>query len=339
MKLRIFTYLITAWLLAPLVAAAAGWRGVWGTGSAALDYLLPLPISGGALHVPSWLLGAGLVALRQRADTRAPWWAGLGAATMAGAGGLLLVDMADLALWWQAGAPRPSVQDLWSAHPLGLFLLVDGLLARVWPHAAGVPVPRPRRAAGALLAAGALGVLGASQWQQTPVSRHDLLPVQSRPGPDRGDEVLAYYTTLPMTPATLADAVARLGQLPAPQDDVNVQDQAVLFFDEHEAARQLRPDRVRMTWCRYDDGTPARWIEGAGDCFSGHLNFSERLAGAHDRVDPRLSLPVRLLLARVLLCRTAVGAAECASVDSERAALLARPDLTALEREALAPVR
>lgn len=339
MKLRIFAYLITAWLLAPLVAAAAGWRGVWGTGPAGLDYLLPLPISGGALHVPSWLLGAGLVVLRQRLDTAAPWWAGLGAATMAGAGGLLLVDMAGLALWSQAGAPLPAVSDLWSPHPLGLFLLVDGLLALVWPHAAGLPVPPRRRAGGAVLAVGALGVLGVGQWQQTPVNRHALLPVQSRPGPDRGDEVVAYYTTLPMTPATLREAVARLGQLPAPQDDVNVQDQAVLFFDDHEAARQLRSDRVRMTWCRYEDGTPARWIEGAGDCFGGHLNFSERLAGAHDRVDPRLSLPVRLLLARQLLCRTAVGAAECTSVDSERAALLARPDLTELEREALGAAR
>lgn len=334
MKLRIVTYLVSAWLLAPLLAALFGWRGIWGTGSAGPDFLLPWPTTGGALHVPSWLLGVGLVVLRQRVDTAAPWWAGLGAAVMAGAGSLLLVDLADLALWWQAGASLPSASELVSANPLGLFLLVDGLLALIWPRAAGAPVPRGQRRAGAALALGALLLFGAALWQQAPVNRYDLLPATSRPGPSRGDEFVAYFTTLPMTPATLAEAVARHG-LPPPQEDVNVQDQAVLFFDDHAAARQLRMDRVRMTWCRYEDGTPDRWIPGAGDCFGSHLNFSERLAGAHERLDPRLSLPVRLLLSRLTLCRTAVGAAECIGVERERADLLARSDLAELDRDAL----
>ena len=45
MKLRVALYLIVAWLLAPMIAAAAGWRGIWGTGSAGLDFLLPLPMA------------------------------------------------------------------------------------------------------------------------------------------------------------------------------------------------------------------------------------------------------------------------------------------------------
>ena len=44
------------------------------------------PISGGALHVPSWLLGAGLVMARQSADGHAAWWGRIGALAMAASG-------------------------------------------------------------------------------------------------------------------------------------------------------------------------------------------------------------------------------------------------------------
>jgi len=52
--LRIVVFGILAWMAPPLVAGALGWRGVWGSGSALVDYMIPVPVAGGVLHVPSF---------------------------------------------------------------------------------------------------------------------------------------------------------------------------------------------------------------------------------------------------------------------------------------------
>ncbi|MCP5270847.1 MAG: hypothetical protein H6932_06410 [Burkholderiaceae bacterium] len=336
MTLRVALYLIVAWLLAPVIAAAAGWRGIWGTGSAGLDFLLPLPISGGALHVPSWLLGAGLVVLRQSAGGTGARWGRIGALAMAASGAVLLVDMNDVALALGTDAPWPSVRRLLSANPLGLFLLVDGLLAALWPGAPRAAAPARRRMAGLGLAMVPPVLLAAALWQQAPVSRHDLLPGAALYGPSRGDETVALFTTLPMQPAVLAAAVARRGSPMPPDQDLNVQDQAIMFFDSHDAAQRLDVARARLTWCRYEDGTPERWIDGAGDCFSDHQNFSERLAAAHDNIAAGHTRPVHLFLARASVCRAQPSAEECAGLDRARDRLRASPDLNDLDRAALA---
>jgi hypothetical protein len=335
MKIQLAIYLVAAWLLAPLLAGLAAWPSVWGGGSAALDYLLPLPISGGVLHLPSLLGGALLLVLRQRGAGTAPWWGRVGAAAMAGAGAALLIDLSALAQAWHSDSAWPLTGRWLSQNPLGLFLLVDGLLALLWP---GRPAARPSvrtRLLGVLLALGLPLLLLAAQWRQLPVHRHELLIGASRPGPARGDETTAIYTRLPMQPAPLADALARQGLLPHPRDDVNVQDQALVFFDSLADAQRLNLTNARLTWCRYEDGSAERWIPGAGDCFGGHRNFSERLAERHSGLDPGLSPPVRSLLARWLLCQELSNAAECSGLAREREQLRGRAELSDLDREAL----
>ncbi|MCB1997986.1 MAG: hypothetical protein H6933_01725 [Burkholderiaceae bacterium] len=335
MRLRIACYLLTAWLLPPMLAGMAGWRGVWGTGSAAFDFLLPWPVSGGVLHLPSWGLGAGLLGLRQRAGSRAPWWGRMGAAAMAGSGAVLLLDMNALALALQTDAPWPSAARWFVANPLGLFMLCDGLLASLWPGVASTPMPRPLRIAGLALALLLPLVFAVGLWRQAPVARHDLLLVTSRPGPARGDERVAVYTRMPMQPALLGPAVAGRRLLPDLDEDVNVQDQAVLFFDSHDAAQRLDVAQARLTWCRYEDGTPEQWHTGAADCFGPHQNFSERLAAAHAGLDAGHSPPVRRFLALASTCRAQRNAPECHGLDRERATLQAQAGLSDLDRQAL----
>ena len=54
-KRRLLVWASIAWPLPAVLAGALGWQGVWGSGSALVDYLIPLPVAGGALHVPSFL--------------------------------------------------------------------------------------------------------------------------------------------------------------------------------------------------------------------------------------------------------------------------------------------
>src|SRR5262245_4267905 len=42
--MRFFLWLLLAWPTPALIAGALGWKGVWGSGSALADYLIPIPV-------------------------------------------------------------------------------------------------------------------------------------------------------------------------------------------------------------------------------------------------------------------------------------------------------
>ena len=46
-----------------LIAGALGWKGVWGSGSALADFLIPIPVAGGVLQVPTFLVRGLIVFL------------------------------------------------------------------------------------------------------------------------------------------------------------------------------------------------------------------------------------------------------------------------------------
>ena len=118
---------------------------MWGSGSALVDYLIPIPVAGGALHVPSFVLLMVLVVLGPQLSAKA---AGRARALALGAlltGGVLLLPPPE----WRL-----------SENPLGLFLAVDALVALL--SLLGAPrQPGLRLEAGALLALLAMPALGA----------------------------------------------------------------------------------------------------------------------------------------------------------------------------------
>lgn len=344
MTVRLVAFVLVAWCIPPLLAGAFGWHGIWGSGSALWDFLSPLPISGGVLHVPSLLAAMSLVALRQKRDKVLP--AGFAAVAMVSTGAVLLVDMNDLSLALATDMALPSASRLLSNNPLGLFLVSDGLLALLWPHAHGDAVSPKTVVIGCAAVIGVPLLLMASMYRQAPIAQYQILPGLSQQGPSRGDELAAVYTTTAMEPTVLQQALAATSFASPPQMSVNVEDQAVYFYDSYEAAQRLAIDSVRLTWCRYEDGTPERWLPGAGDCFSDHVNFSERFADAYDRVDPRHSPGARGYVALLGLCQSVTlvedasfsavaGQRECAANERAREELIARGQLNDFDREVL----
>src|SRR5262245_6062241 len=50
-----------AWLAPAAIAGGLGWKGIWGSGSAFVDYIIPIPVAGGVLHVPSFAVTSVIV--------------------------------------------------------------------------------------------------------------------------------------------------------------------------------------------------------------------------------------------------------------------------------------
>ncbi|MBL8383809.1 MAG: hypothetical protein JNM90_12070 [Burkholderiales bacterium] len=301
--LRVLIWSLLAWPLPAVLAGALGWRGIWGSGSAFVDYLIPLPVAGGALHVPSFVLAGVAVAMLPAAGSAAAARLRALLAGTALAGVLLLLDLGELGLAAATGATPAG--SLWQQNPLGLFLACDAATALV---CAALAPQRPWLRADAASAALALAplalplglVLGASGTG----AAADFLPGASRDGAVRGDAIALVFTRLDtQAPDFRARAEAWAAPL-HPRLSVNSEDVAILFTRDLDAARRFEADRAAATLCLYEDGTPARWLAGsrADDCFDGHVSFSERLAAAYAARPDGEPAELRTYAARAAVC-------------------------------------
>lgn len=297
-----FAWLAVAWVTPAAVAGALGWTGVWGSTGAFGDYLSPLPISGGFLHLVTLGSVSALLATQ-------PWSARVAAYTRGvflAVSLLGLVLLLDLNKLYVAATTDVALNGLpWQANPVGLFLLTDGLLAQLFLAAFEGEAPEQGRKWLQSLAlalcvplAYALVALLADPRRDEPFTL-----AGSRPGSLHADEVVFVYTRIAVESESFRQAAASHAGQFDPRLDVNAEDVAVLYFTSLGAARQARSAEAKATYCMYEDGTPPRWLPGAGDCFSGHESFHERLTRARAAVGAGVHPDVAGYLARVEACR------------------------------------
>lgn len=121
---RLLLWIVVAWPVPALFAGALGWRGVWGSDSAFVDYLIPVPVAGGAFHTVTLLATTACLLLQRQVP---PALAGLARGVLLGialAAGTFLFDV-------QGGRWRLS------ENPLALFVFSDALLAQLFLAAFG----------------------------------------------------------------------------------------------------------------------------------------------------------------------------------------------------------
>ncbi len=312
--LRTALWLLIAWPLPAAVAGALGWSGVWGSGSALFDFLIPVPVAGGALHVPSFVLTTLVVLHWPKASAaNAQRLRGL-LVGMALAGGLWLLDLTEVLQAWHDGSALPY--RLSQANPLGLFVLCDALVALLafTPARAHAPRTRGRPDALALLLCVAPAALPvATAWPKS-AAEQPFVKGMARNGPQRGDETLMVYTRLSPTAtdfkARALDWASQPAQMLDPAMHVDTEDMAVLFTTQHTAAQRFQTDQAALTLCLYEDGTPPQWLPGAGDCFGPHQSFNDLLQAEHARPSGAAATPQeRLQQALQALCQPGDSAA------------------------------
>lgn len=278
--LRVIVFGILAWIVPPLIAGALGWSSVWGSGSALVDYLIPIPVAGGALHVPSFVLLMVLVALGPQLSAKA---AGRARALALGAmltGGVLLLPPPE----WRL-----------SENPLGLFLAVDALVALL--SLLGAPrQPGLRLEAGTVLALLAVPALGAMvAWRALGL----------------GEAFVSGNATLSEDRAVLSVGVEVRGDMTdagmrqrAREWAMTLHDPAMKMGTEVTALRFRGPETgaAAAVLCLYEDGTPSRWLPGQGDCVQGFTTFASRLAMHAATLPPDAPREVREHLAARAAC-------------------------------------
>lgn len=325
-------WLATAWFAPVAFAGAAGWKSVWGSGPAYLDYLLPLPITGGFLHV---LTLSVVTAMLTTQHSWPPPAAGVARGlllALALCGAVMLLDPGRLYLAATTDTAISGIRI--RENPLALFLLSDSLLAQFFLPFFGERGPASRlqwaSCAFLVIAAPALVLLSAIG-ADARTSQAFLLGA-ILPGPARSDEVVHAFTRLPMDKESFRAAAAAWAAQRHPNADVNVEDLAIRFHRSLEAAQSGRDAEAALTLCLYEDGTPPAWLPGNGDCFGSHESFSNRLERMSAAQDRQLPVDVRHYLGRVEACKDAKlptgGAPDnlvtrvCSNLDALRTELL-----------------
>lgn len=129
-RTRLVLWAIAMWVTPALVGGLLGWPGIWGGGTAFGDLILPAPITGGIVHVPSFVLAILLVCVYPR---MAPTAATVVRAALVGAAliGLAhLVDLDRIALSFSSDHPLRGIP--WQQDYLGLCLMTDALWTLPW---------------------------------------------------------------------------------------------------------------------------------------------------------------------------------------------------------------
>lgn len=306
-KSRLILWVVVAWPLPALIAGGLGWSSVWGSGSALTDYLIPMPVAGGALHVPSFVV-AGFAAMLL--PDLSPAGASRLRALILGvaiAGVLLMLNLDQLFRAMQSGEPWPALR--WQQNPLGLFFTCDALLALLFTAAAPQrPWLRLELLTLMLLLLPSLIPVQMALPRAKTAEEKQLQFTAGGSDRDRvrGNEFLMVYTPLDVNAADFRQLAERWVEKPGamahPRFHVSAEDLAVMFTRDRDAIRRFDSSKALLTLCLYEDGAPQRWLPGAGDCFSGHQSFSERLSAAAAARPPEEPAELRQYFAARELC-------------------------------------
>lgn len=295
-----FVWAAVAWITPAAIASALGWSSIWGSGSVFADFLIPIPVAGGVLHLPSFIVVSTLLFTQ-------PWTGRLGGQVP----GLLLMGalvgvatLLDLNKLQLAASTETLGGSFWQQQPLGLFILTDSLLAQLFVRSLGGRWPLGNREWAASLAvvlviplAYAAVALKTDRRQQDP-----FVYAGAREGDQRGDELAFYYSKLPLGSDGFRQAAAAVLARHDPRNNLNAEDIVIYFFDSLAPAQTFSKSGAQFTVCLYQDGTPTAWSPGSVDCFSGHESFSERFEKASSAQNASLPQDVKSWLGRRDAC-------------------------------------
>ena len=285
---RLVLWLLLAWPTPALVAGALGWKGVWGSGSATVDYLIPIPVAGGAFHTMTFAAVTVLLATQPRWPSLLSGLARPMLLGLAPVGALLLFDLDRRRL---------------TENPIGLFLFSYSLIAQLFVRAFGGRWPENGRewALGALVAAALPGLAVAGLRQLDPTRDQPFAYVNSRVGAVRGDQSYLVHSRIPVYGPDFKPAAEAYARQWHPRLNINDEDVAVHFYASLPAAQIGNEHEAQLTYCMYQDGTPPRWGAGRGDCFE-HETVSERAQKYYEAQPSSLPQEERTRRARAKAC-------------------------------------
>lgn len=274
-RVRTVAIAIVVWLTPALVAGALGWSSVWGSGSALFDYLFPLPITGGILHVPSFLVFLGLFIALQRDSSWFRWLAPV-AAAIATCAIALQLDFVRLNDWLFTDYDPTGSPLHFGRNPQLLFITTDALWLCV--------VALRQKARPLWLWVGPLLVpfvviagFAMTYTMAGPIFEKSV----SRLGTVRGDEMHLVYTDQAFDSSLFGEWLQNGGGDP-PWTTPNAEHSAFYFLNSRQQVAMGNFDAINSeatvgTLCWFEEDRSMTAHPGFHNCFADRETVAERL--------------------------------------------------------------
>ena len=232
--------LIAAWLTPALIAGVLGWTGIWGTGSALVEFLIPVPVAGGVLHVPSFAVLLGIVLFLGRRTGSAARWVAVGAFAFCLAAVAAQVDVERLGGWlFTDYQPHGSPLRL-DGNPLFLFIATDAFWAGVYALAVAPSPPRAAWLAVPLAPLLVTGIAVTDYGTGGPVFTIGGI----FQGPSRGRVTEVVYTSAAYDESLLREWLASKPGFARPWLTPNAEHVALVFSNSLDAVKSRRVDAL-----------------------------------------------------------------------------------------------
>lgn len=279
-------WLLPAWVAPALIAGALGWPGIWGTGSAFIEYMIPVPVAGGFLHVPGFAVLAAFVISFDRLPLSVQRIAPAVAVGIFLCAMALQADTERLANWLTTDYQPYGSPLRFGSNPVLLFLATDAFFAALFAFSQGMRSPKAIWAA-AIVAP--FAVAGLSVFQ---IAGEGLrFEIGGPHSEDRSRELWLVYVSGPYDEDAFKAWYAGVDHLASPWHSPNYEQSAIYFTNSLELAKSRRldgltPDTVVATACQYESDLSMYWHEGKFDCFADRPTVESRLAAFSDSLPP-----------------------------------------------------
>ncbi len=272
--------LILAWLTPALIAGALGWSGIWGAGSALVEYLIPIPVAGGVLHVPSFAVLIVVVLSTRGSAQSSRSFVPLIAFGIAAAAMAAMLDFDRLNGWLFTDYAPYGSPIRFDGNPLLLFVTTDAIWAGLFSLGIG---QRPPARSWLVLPAVPLAVVAVAGFNYK--TGGPVFEIGPRlPGNTRGDLLKLVYTPVPYDETVLLEWLEASALMP-PWNDVNTEHEAIVFTNSLQLLKWVwrDPDAVRgetavATICRFEEDQSVEVHQGYYDCFADRETVDEALA-------------------------------------------------------------
>ncbi len=292
---------LLAWITPAVVAGILGWSGIWGGGSAVSDFLIPIPVAGGALHVPSFLIAAALILTLDRQPSAG------GRAIMLLAMGVFITvmtlqidfDRLNEALFTDYDPHGSPVR--FDGNPLYLFIITDAFWVAFGAWLQGNR-GRPRDAA--VLAIIPATIVGGMLLRYS-VGDPKLTYGFTQSTGERGNEIAFVHTSGDYDEELFRHWLEETGIVRLPWQSQNAENLAVFFTNSMQNIRWGKSesrDGIVGTLCFFEADQSSLANVGYFDCFADRVTLNQRLNQSLDETDTGLGRELDRWFAMARLC-------------------------------------
>ena len=296
-----FLILIFVWITPAIIAGLLGWKGIWGTGSALFEYLIPLPVAGDVLHLPSFLVAVVIILNLKQEPGPAARFLPLAAVAVFLAVQTLQLDFARFNAWLFTDYAPYKSPFRFGANPVYLFVATDALWVALYARIMGCSTPWRLWLLLPLVPAAVIGFEAVSY----KVAGPRFIYGSSDYGKIRGEYITLIYTANPYDERLFRDWWENDSSLARPWYSPNSEHLAVFFSRSLQAARSGltgNKENIVATFCVYEEDRSLTTHAGYHDCFADRPTLSEKLEASRKTTDTGLGRDVDDWYAGARLC-------------------------------------